>query len=84
MKAPKYFFTNVKRHGALLTKGRMLGIQFDTLFTDELYFKISKHAINMAAGIRKIFAKHNILVTSWATKEGELEELDKAIEKCMA
>ena len=41
MKAPKYFFTNVKRHGALLAKGRMLGIQFDTLFTDQLYFKIS-------------------------------------------
>ena len=38
----------MKQHGALLAKGRLLGIQFDTLFTDNLYFKISKHAIEMA------------------------------------
>ena len=62
MKAPKYFFTNVKRHGALLAKGRMLGIQFDTLFTDNLYFKISKHAIDMAIRIRSIFTKHGIKI----------------------
>ena len=62
MKAPKYFFTNVKRHGALLAKGRMLGIQFDTLFTDNLYFKISRHAIAMATRIRSIFQKHGIAI----------------------
>ncbi|MBQ9630225.1 MAG: aminotransferase class V-fold PLP-dependent enzyme [Treponema sp.] len=45
---PKYFTTLVKKHGALLAKGRLLGIQFDTLFTDNLYFKISKNAIDMA------------------------------------
>ena len=45
MKAPKHFFTNIKRHGALLAKSRMLGIQFDTLFTDNLSFKISRLAI---------------------------------------
>lgn len=119
MKAPKYFFNNVKRHGALLAKGRMLGIQFDTLFTDQLYFNISRHAITMATRIRSIFQKHGIaiaydsptnqqfvilsptlydalskkvafeiwerksdteiicrFVTSWATKEEELDELD--------
>ena len=123
MKAPKYFFTNVKRHGALLAKGRMLGIQFDTLFTDELYFKISRHAIAMATRIRSIFEKHGIaiaydsptnqqfvvlsptlyealsqkvafeiwerkseheiicrFVTSWATKEEELDELDRILQ----
>ena len=123
MKAPKYFFTTIKRHGALLAKGRMLGIQFDTLFTDDLYFRISKHAIDMAQRIRSIFAKHNIplaydsptnqqfivlpkrlyetlskqvafeiwerkseeeiicrFVTSWATKEEELDELDQILE----
>ena len=62
MKAPKYFFTIVKRHGALLAKGRMLGIQFDTLFTDDLYFKVSQHAIDMATRIRSIFAHHNIKI----------------------
>lgn len=60
MKAPKYLFTTVKRHGALLAKGRMLGIQFDTLFTDDLYFKVSRHAIAMAARIRDIFRKYGI------------------------
>ena len=70
MKAPKYFFTNIKRHGALLAKGRMLGIQFDTLFTDNLYFKISRHAIAMATRIRSIFQKHGIeLIGFWTPVE---------------
>ena len=124
MKAPKYFFTTVKRHGALLAKGRMLGIQFDTLFTDNLYFKVSRHAIAMATRIRGIFRKHGIaiaydsptnqqfvilppalyqslsekvafevwgrkseteivcrFVTSWATKEEELDELDRILQE---
>ena len=118
--APKHFITMVKQQGALLAKGRLLGIQFDTLFTDELYFKISRHAIAMATRIRSIFEKHGIaiaydsptnqqfvvlspalyealspkvafeiwerkseheiicrFVTSWATKEEELDELDR-------
>jgi threonine aldolase len=45
---PKHFLTTIKQHGALLAKGRLLGIQFDTLFTDDLYFQISRHAIEMA------------------------------------
>lgn len=47
-KTPKHFFTTMKQHGALLAKGRLLGIQFDTLFTDDLYLEISLHAIRMA------------------------------------
>lgn len=45
---PRHFLAIVKQHGALLAKGRLLGIQFDTLFTDGLYFEISRHAIEMA------------------------------------
>ena len=45
---PKHFMTIVKQRGALLAKGRLLGVQFDALFTDDLYFEISKHAIEMA------------------------------------
>lgn len=44
----KHFFTTIKQHGGLLAKGRLLGLQFDTLFTDGLYFKISRNAIEMA------------------------------------
>jgi threonine aldolase len=58
--APKYFFTTVKRHGALLAKGRMLGVQFRTLFTDGLYFRISRHAIDMAARLKAVFAAAGI------------------------
>ena len=46
--APKHFFTTIKQHGALLAKGRLLGIQFDTLFTDGLYFSIAGNAIDRA------------------------------------
>ena len=47
-KAPKHFFTTIKQHGALLAKGRLLGVQFDTLFTDNLYGRIAKNAIERA------------------------------------
>ena len=59
-RAPKYIFTINKRHGALLAKGRVLGLQFDTLFTDDLYFRVSRHAIDMAQALRRVFAKHGL------------------------
>ena len=43
----------VKQHGALLAKGWLLGLQFDTLFTDDLYFNISENAIEMAELLRE-------------------------------
>lgn len=52
--APKYFMTMVKQHGAMLAKGRLLGVQFDTLFTDNLYFNISRNAIEMAHRLREL------------------------------
>lgn len=51
----KHFFTIIKQHGALLAKGRLLGIQFDTLFTDHLYLEISRHAIEMAEKLKNGF-----------------------------
>ena len=51
-KAPKHFFTMIKQQGALLAKGRLLGIQFDVLFTDNLYLEISKNAIETAAKLK--------------------------------
>ena len=55
--APKHFLTQIKQHGALLAKGRLLGIQFDTLFTDELYMRISEHAIDMAEKLKSLFTQ---------------------------
>ncbi len=57
---PKNFMTSVKKRGALLAKGRLLGIQFDALFTDDLYFSISAHAIEMAERLKEIFASRKI------------------------
>ena len=59
-KAPKHFLTAVKQHGALLAKGRLLGIQFDTLFTDDLYFRISSHAIEMAEKLKKVLREKGL------------------------
>ena len=53
---PKHFLTMKKQNGALLAKGRLLGVQFDTLFTDDLYFRISKHAIDMAERLKGILS----------------------------
>lgn len=47
------FFTFVKQHGAMLAKGRLLGVQFATLFTDDLYLKISRHAVEMAMKLKQ-------------------------------
>ncbi len=58
--APEHFFTIVKQHGALLAKGRLLGLQFQALFTGGLYFEISRHAIDMAALLKKVFERRGI------------------------
>lgn len=53
---PPHFINAMKKRGALLAKGRLVGIQFDALFTDDLYLKIGEHAILMAEKLKKIFA----------------------------
>ncbi len=55
--APKHFMTAVKQKGALLAKGRVLGVQFDTLFTDGLYFEIADHAIKMAEKLKEMLCR---------------------------
>lgn len=53
----KNFFPLIKQHGALLAKGRLLGIQFGTLFRDGLYERIGAHAVTLALRIREAFRK---------------------------
>ena len=50
------FHTIMKQSGAVLAKGRLLGLQFQTLFTDNLYEKICKHGIDMAMLLKEAFA----------------------------
>ena len=51
---PKHFVPIVKQHGALLAKGRLVGVQFDRLFTDNLYLELGRHGIEMARQLRAI------------------------------
>ena len=51
----KDFRYMIKQNGAMLAKGRLLGIQFVALFEDGLYYKVSQHAIDLAMKIQKGF-----------------------------
>ena len=53
--APEHFTSIIKQHGALLAKGRLLGLQFDALFTDGLYFEAAKNAIDKAERLKELF-----------------------------
>ena len=54
-KAHKHFFSIQKQHGAVIAKGALIGLQFDALFTDNLYLRLSEHAIRMAMRMKDIF-----------------------------
>ncbi len=47
-----HFFTVMKRHGAVLAKGRVLGVQFEALFADGLYYEIGRRAVELADRLR--------------------------------
>ena len=49
------FFTLMKARGAVLAKGRLLGMQFGTLFTDDLYLRIGRHGVALAQRLRRAF-----------------------------
>ena len=50
----------IKQRGGMLAKGRLLGIQFETLFEDGLYFEVAKHADDLAMKIRRAFEAKGI------------------------
>ena len=60
---PKNFVTLVKQHGALLAKGWLLGVQFDTLFTDNLYCRIARRANDAADRIREVLVERGYTLT---------------------
>ena len=83
-----HFFTIIKQHGALLAKGRLLGIQFDTLFTDDLYCKISKNAIETADRLKQALKEkgYQFFIDSPTNQifivleDCQMEELGKKVE----
>ena len=85
---PDRFITQIKQHGALNAKGRFLSVQFDTLFTDGLYFEIGRHGIEKAEKLKEIFRERNIpfFLTSPTNQQfvilenSSMEELSKEVE----
>ena len=55
--APEHFLTLIKQHGALLAKGRAMGVQFDALFTDGLYEQLGRNAIDRAEQMKEVLRK---------------------------
>ena len=93
---PEHFMNAVKKRGALLAKGRLLGVQFETLFAgaehggfdDTLYYQIGSHGIGMADKLEKILRDkccEFFLETPTNQKfvimeDGKLEKLRKKID----
>lgn len=75
----RYF---IKQNGGMLAKGRLLGIQFETLFEDGLYFEISKHAIDLAMQVKETLEKngYDVLIPSTTNQQFPILE-DSFIEK---
>lgn len=79
--APRQFFTIVKRHGALLAKSRVAGVQFDALFTNGLYFNIAHHAIVKAMELRKLFIDAGFTLRDSSTNQQFVELSNVQIER---
>ena len=62
----KNLFPLVKQHGALLAKGRLLGLQFGAMFRNGLYEQLGSHATKLALRLREIFraAGYEIVIES--------------------
>ncbi|MBQ2447228.1 MAG: aminotransferase class V-fold PLP-dependent enzyme [Bacteroidales bacterium] len=53
----KHFFPLIKQHGALLAKGRLLGVQFKALFSKGLYEEIGREAVAKALRLKAAFVE---------------------------
>ena len=85
--APERFRSLTKQHGAMTAKGRLLGVQFEALFTDGLYFEISKNAIDRAEDRKQLFKTrgYEFLIDSPTNQQFIIltdEQIAKIGEKC--
>ena len=84
---PERFRSLTKQHGAMTAKGRLLGVQFEALFTNNLYFEISKNAIDRAEELKNLFTSHGyrFLIDSPTNqqfiivKDSKLEQLKEKV-----
>ena len=54
------FFSLMKMHGAILAKGRLLGVQFQTLFKNGLYSEIGRKAVELALRLKRGFMEKGL------------------------
>ena len=55
------FGFHLKQKGAMLAKGRLLGIQFQELMKDNLYFELARHANVQAMKLKEAFQQIGVL-----------------------
>lgn len=80
----KGFFTLMKQHGALLAKGRLLGIQFETLLSDDRYLTISRHAIELAMKLKAAFVEKGYELAIDSPTNQQFVVLDPATKERLA
>lgn len=60
-KVPSHMLSRIKQHGALLAKSRVVGVQFEALFTEQgvcpLYLQIGREAVGLAMRLRRLFVE---------------------------
>lgn len=74
----RQFVTHMKQHGALMAKGRLLGVQFEALFEDGLYLTIGKPAVEATARIRAALKRAGYVVTMESPTNLTFVALDQA------
>lgn len=57
------FFTLMKARGAVLAKGRLLGMQYEAAFKDGLYYRIGEHGVALAMRLKGIFESNGFRTT---------------------
>ncbi|MDL2272612.1 aminotransferase class V-fold PLP-dependent enzyme [Desulfovibrio sp. OttesenSCG-928-I05] len=80
----KDFRYHIKQRGGMLAKGRLLGIQFETLFTDGLYESVSRHAVAQAMRIRKAFETKGIAFRHASMTNQQFPILPDGMKKALA
>ncbi|MBQ5844861.1 MAG: aminotransferase class V-fold PLP-dependent enzyme [Alistipes sp.] len=56
------FYPLIKQHGAMLAKGRLLGVQFEALFTDDLYNRVGRQCVELAIKLKRAFINRGYTV----------------------
>ena len=74
----RQFVTHMKQHGALLAKGRLLGVQFEALFEEGLYLTIGEPAVKATARIREALKRAGYVVTMDSPTNLTFVALDQA------